>query len=171
MTRKLQIYFLLIKEFIILVLFYGCNKYQKVGIYKSLNWWRSKRKVESTCRATSILLILINNNNNNSSVYPNTKRAAVPIKQETKTSILIWKGQNTESERCWKIPWYHSCGVSPHVTVWPPPHPCPLKRNHKMRQKSPLKVAFNHIKEQPPFFLCSFTTNCFFLLYYLYGES
>ena len=26
---------------------------------------------------------------------------------------------------------------------------CPLKRNHKMRQKSPLKLPFNHMKEQP----------------------
>lgn len=137
MTRKLQIYFLLIKEFIILVLFYGCNKYQKVGIYKSLNWWRSKRKVESTCRATSILLILINNNNNNSSVYPNTKRAAVPIKQETKTSILIWKGQNTESERCWKIPWSIHVVSAPMWQSGPLPIHVHLKETTKWDKRVP----------------------------------
>lgn len=63
------------------------------------------------------------------------------------------------------IPWYHSNGVSTHVIVWPLPPSCLPKRNHKMRQKSPLKLPLitqkNTLFFTSFFFFCSF----FFLIF------
>lgn len=94
--------------------------------------WKCKKERMGHMWKSSII-----KNNAKTQGEPNTHKTKwKPIKQSILVSMRLrdWKGKE------WGIPWNNSNGVSTHVIVWPLSPSCLPKRNHKMRQKSPLKL-------------------------------